>query len=191
MKRLIGLFALLVLSALPAAAQQTPTFDLRRRLSLPLVLSSERSALRHERMECSPGLQHQELDRGRGRSQRNVSKSGNERKNPDLHFHGGSTDLSIRPSPQVDSVRRISFRRRLRQPYFPAEFRLPANHFLEHGFRVGGRRWSAVESETEMGDPFVEFDYEQTRFSNYPNQTTGTQGNYRISVGVVYHIGEK
>jgi hypothetical protein len=36
-----------------------------------------------------------------------------------------------------------------------------------------------------------EFDYEQTRFSNYPNQMTDTQGNYRISVGIVYHIGEK
>ena len=74
---------------------------------------------------------------------------------------------------------------------FPASGGFPKITTDSAAFAWAGGGGVQVRLKPNWALRLFEFDYEQTRFSNYPNQTTVTQGNYRISVGIVYHIGVK
>jgi len=74
---------------------------------------------------------------------------------------------------------------------FPLNSGFPATTFTSTAFAWAGGGGVQVKVSHSWAIRLAEFDYESTRFNNYPNQTTVSQGNYRISVGVVYHIGEK
>jgi hypothetical protein len=74
---------------------------------------------------------------------------------------------------------------------FPLNSGFPETTFTSTAFAWtggGGVQWKI---KPKWAVRLFEFDYEQTRFSNYPNQSAITQGNYRIAIRLVYHIGEK
>jgi len=74
---------------------------------------------------------------------------------------------------------------------FPLNAGFPKTTFTSGDFAWGGGIGLELKVKQKWALRLMEFDYEQTRFTNYSNQAMNTQGNYRISVGIVYHIGEK
>ncbi len=74
---------------------------------------------------------------------------------------------------------------------YPLNSGFPATTFTSTAFAWAGGGGVQWRIRPKWAIRLIEFDYEQTRFSNYPNLANSTQGNYRASIGIVYHIGEK
>jgi hypothetical protein len=55
-------------------------------------------------------------------------------------------------------------------------------------------QWASADRGASFGStsrPWPEIRLPRAAIFELPNETLGTQGNRRISVGIVYHIGEK
>jgi opacity protein-like surface antigen len=191
MKRLFGCFALLFVFSLPAKAQQTPSYDVEGAYLFRSFYPT--NAPRFGTNGWDAAVEHN--------VRRWLGVAGD--------FTGTYRDLGVNGKTQVYTFmagpRIYPFGHRHKLiPYgqvlfgagydrltFPLNSGFPQTTFTSAAFAWAGGGGVQMRVASKWAIRLVEFDYEQTRFSNYPNQTLNTQGNYRISVGVVYHIGEK
>ena len=191
MKKLLGLFALLFIFTLPATAQQTPSYDLEgaylfRSFYPPNAprfgMNGWNASLDHNLKNwigITGDITGTYRDKGvNGKTQIYTFMAG-----PRIYPFGHRHKLI--PYGQV------LFGAGYNRLTFPLNSGFPETTFTSTAFAWtggGGVQWKI---KPNWAIRLFEFDYEQTRFSNYPNQATNTQGNYRISIGLVYHIGEK
>jgi opacity protein-like surface antigen len=191
MKRLIGLFALLVLSALPAAAQQTPTFDLEGAYLFRSFYPPNAPRFGMNGWNAALDYNIKNWIGVAGDLSGTYRNQGTNGKTQIYTFMAGPRIYPFGHRHKLIPYGQFLFGGGYDSLTFPLNSGFPQTTFSSTAFAWaagGGVLWRV---KPKWAIRLVEFDYEQTRFSNYPNQTTGTQGNYRISVGVVYHIGEK
>ena len=191
MKKWFGLFALLFIFTLPTLAQQTPAWDVEGAYLFRSFYPT--NAPRFGTNGWNESLDHN--------LRKWIGITGD--------FTGTYRNLGVNGDSQIYTFMvgpRIYFlghRHRL-IPYgqvlfgggydrltFPLNAGFPKTTTTSGAFAWAGGGGVQWRLKPKWALRLFEFDYEQTRFSNYPNQTTTTQGNYRISVGIVYHIGEK
>jgi opacity protein-like surface antigen len=191
MKKLLGLIALLFIFTLPAAAQQTPAWDvdgayLYRSFYPP-------NAPRFGMNGWNASLDHN-LKNWIGISadfSGTYNNQGVNGKTQIYTFMAGPRIYPFGHRHKLTPYGQVLFGAGYDRLSFPLNSGFPATTFSSTAFAWTGGAGVQWKIKREWSIRLLEFDYEQTRFSNYPNQTNGTQGNYRISVGLVYHIGVK
>ncbi|MGA8144867.1 MAG: outer membrane beta-barrel protein [Candidatus Acidiferrales bacterium] len=191
MKRLLGLIALLSIFALPAAAQQTPSFDVEGAYLYRSFYPP--NAPRFAMNGWNASLDHN-VKRWLGiagdlsGTYRNQGVNGNTQI---YTFMAGPRIYPFGHRHKLIPYGQILFGVGYDRLTYPLNSGFPETTFSSTAFAWAGGGGVQLRINPKWAVRLLEFDYEQTRFSNYPNQLLATQGNYRISVGIVYHIGEK
>jgi opacity protein-like surface antigen len=191
MKSVLGLFALLFIFTPPAKAQQTPSFDVEGAYLFRSFYPT--NAPRFGTNGWNASLDHN-VRRWLGVAgdiSGTYSNRGVHGKNQVYTFMAGPRIYPFGHKHKLIPYGQVLFGGGYDRLTFPLNSGFPQTTFTSAAFAWAGGGGVQLKVARKWAVRLFEFDYEQTRFSNFPNQTTTTQGNYRISVGVVYHIGEK
>jgi opacity protein-like surface antigen len=191
MKRLFGLLALLFIFGLPAKAQQTPSYDLEGGYLYRSFYPPNSSRFGMNGWNAS--LDHN-VKRWLGVAGDFTGSYRNQGVKGDTQVYTFMVGPRIYPfghRHKLIPYGQVLFGGGYDRLHYPLNSGFPATTFSSAAFAWAGGGGVQVRVKPKWAIRLIEFDYEQTRFSNYPNATLTTQGNYRFSVGVIYHIGEK
>jgi opacity protein-like surface antigen len=191
MKKWFGLFALLFIFTLPALAQQTPAWDVEGAYLFRSFYPT--NAPRFGTNGWNASLDHN-LRKWIGVTGDFTGTYRNKGLNGDSQIYTFMIGPRIYPfghRHKLVPYGQVLFGGGYDRLTFPLNAGFPKTTTTSGDFAWAGGGGVQLRINPKWALRLAEFDYEQTRFSNYPNQTTNTQGNYRISVGIVYHIGEK
>jgi len=191
MKTLFGLIALLFIFCGPALAQQTPAWDVEGAYLY--------------RSFYPPNAKRFGMNGWNGSFDHNVRKwigfagdftgtysdKGTNGKTQIYTFMAGPRIYPFGHRHKLIPYGQVLFGAGYNRLTFPLNSGFPETTFTSTAFAWAGGGGVQARVTPKWAIRLIEFDYESTRFTNYPNATTGTQGNYRVSVGIVYHIGEK
>ncbi|HSY59982.1 MAG TPA: outer membrane beta-barrel protein [Terriglobales bacterium] len=191
MKRLLGLIGLLFIFTLPAAAQQTPAWDVEGAYLYRSYYPPNTSRFGMNGWDASLDHNLKNWIGVSGDFSGTYSHQGVNGNTQIYTFMAGPRIYPFGHRHKLTPYGQVLFGAGYNRLSFPLNSGFPATTFTSTAFAWTGGAGVQWKIKRDWSIRLLEFDYEQTRFSNYPNQTTGTQGNYRISVGLVYHIGVK
>ncbi len=191
MKKLLGFFALLFIFTLPATAQQTPSYDLEGGYLYRSFYPTNAPRFATNGWNVSLDHNFKNWIGITGDLSGTYGNQGVNGKSQIYTFMAGPRIYPFGHRHKLIPYGQVLFGAGYDRLTFPLNSGFPETTFTSTAFAWMGGGGVQVKIKPSWAIRLFEFDYEKTRFSNYPNQSTNTQANYRISVGLVYHIGER